>query len=92
MLNKNTDYSIEIGSLLGYGMFVYGLEEADMGNIIFRNGKFTPSNILHYMKHPFTSTTLWYPSLWKQNWLIMTVSGAAIGYTVIKLFNKQNTQ
>ena len=71
-----------IGGLVGYFSFLSFLESKCMGNIIIRQGEFTPNNILHYMKSPFYDRFLWYPALWRANWIIMTCVGSSIGYII----------
>ena len=67
------------GAYLGFLYFVIELESEDMGNIIFRNGKFRPQNIIEYMKYPFMSDLFWiYPVVWKHNWLITTGVGGIL--------------
>ncbi len=84
MINKIEIVTI-IGGVIGYILFIIYLESPGMKNIIFRNGKIVPSNIIHFMKNPFKRYFLWYPSLWCANWLIMTSVGMGIGYLFAKL-------
>ena len=81
----NTDILI-ISGLFGYCYFLYNLESKGMGNIIIRCGKFTPSNILSYMKSPFYQWFLWHPNLWSSNWIITTFISIGIGYGVSLLW------
>ena len=67
------------GAGLGFAAFLVMLETSDMGNIIWRNGRFAPENVWGYIKHPFYSTTLWNPPLWVSNWLVTTGVGAMAG-------------
>jgi len=80
----NYDFQI-IGGLFGYIYFLYGLESSDMGNIIFRCGEFAPGNILAYMINPFYKPFLWYPYLWRSNWIITTLVGMGFGLLISKV-------
>jgi len=73
-----------IGGLLGYILFLLFLESKGMGNIIFRNNKFVPWNIIHYMINPFIRSYLWYPLMWRANWLIMVLCGIVAEHMVKK--------
>lgn len=70
------------GSLIGFVLFLFFLESKGMGNIILRNGKFVPWNVIQYMKNPFIRSHLWYPQMWRANWLIMIISGAGVEYMI----------
>ena len=71
---------IAIGCIVGFSLFLLSLESKGMGNIIIRNGQFTPSNILHFMKSPLHQYYLWMPQLWSSNWIMMTTLGGIAGY------------
>jgi hypothetical protein len=71
-----------MGGLVGYVMFLTYLESKPMGNIIFRDGIFSPLNIVRYMINPFIACHLWHPSLLRANWIIMTCLGSIIGYMI----------
>jgi hypothetical protein len=78
---------IIIGGCIGFGLFLVSLETCGMENIIWRNGKFTPKNIIHYMKSPFKEKFLWSSNLWASNWIITTGVGALAGCISV-LFHK----
>ena len=82
-MNKKNIIPI-IGGVLGYVYFLKDLESDSMGNIIFRNGQFRPSNIIHYMKSPFKERFLWKPNLWSSNWIITTIIGTICGLIITK--------
>lgn len=67
-----------VGSACGFGLFVF-LLEYKMGSVLFREGIFSPRNLIKFMKSPFNSVFLWYPRLWMHNWVIMVLSGGLIG-------------
>ena len=71
-----------IGALIGFVLFLVSLEARDMGNIIIRNGIFSPKNIVTYLKSPFRQYFLWHPYLWKSNWIIMSIMGYLIGQLI----------
>ena len=50
--------------------------------------KFAPENILVYMYNPFFSPFLWYPYLWKSNWIITTSVGVGLGTMINLIINK----
>jgi hypothetical protein len=75
-------YALIIGGIIGYTKFLTYLESKKMGNIIFRDGKFTPYNVARYMIHPLKSWHLWHPSLWRANWICMTSLGISVGFIV----------
>ncbi len=70
---------IGIGAFVGFLIFVGLLEGNGMGKILWREGEFSPRGLLKYMKSPFVQKYLWYPSLWRHNWIIMTFTGGLIG-------------
>lgn len=74
-----TNLSIILGGVAGFVVFITSLEASGMGNIIIRQGEFAPQNIIHFMKSPFKEKFLWYPALWRSNWVIMTSVGLCIG-------------
>lgn len=77
-----------VGGIIGYVSFVFYLESSEMGNIIIRDDTIVPSNVLRYMKSPFVESYLWYPALWRANWLITTGIGMLIGKLIsYVLFN-----
>ena len=59
------------------------LEGPDMGNVLYRNGKWHPSNVINYLTSPFYQKWLWYPALWTCNWIVMTGAGAVLGLCLI---------
>lgn len=71
-----------IGGIVGFSLFVIGLESDKMGNIIFRNGYFRPSAIWQFVKHPFQSDFLWNNDLLEHNWIFMTGIGMLVGSIV----------
>jgi hypothetical protein len=79
MFDQTTSYFF-LGSVCGFGLFVSLLESKGMGSILFREGVFTPHNLIKYVKSPFNSVFLWYPQLWRHNWVIMAITGGFIGY------------
>lgn len=79
----NIQYFPLIGGLVGFSIFIIGLESKGMGNVIIRNGKFSLGGIIKYIKSPFHQNFLWlYPKLWRHNWVIMTGLGVACGIGV----------
>ena len=84
-MNKQKIYVLT-GALCGYSYFIKELESDKMGNIIFRNGKFTLKNVWNYMKSPFKESYLWNKELLSTNWIITTCIGGLLGYTIHKLF------
>ena len=74
--------SIYLGGLLGFTLFVALLESKHMGKILYRDNKFRINGLILYLKSPFHQKFLWYPQLWKHNWIIMTSLGSVIGYTL----------
>lgn len=75
-----TNMYIYLGGLLGFCLFVALLESKKMGKILYRNDKFRFNGLLLYLKSPFYQKFLWYPQLWRHNWVIMTGLGSVIGY------------
>ena len=92
-MNSNTLYALNnykyelIGGLCGYAFFVVSLESEKLGKIVFRNGKFCPENIVKYMLSPFHERVLWYPILWRANWLVTTSVGVCSGYLLSNVIN-----
>lgn len=76
---STVDLLTVVGGIIGYVSFVFYLESSEMGNIIIRDGTIVPSNVLRYMKSPFTESYLWYPALWRANWLVATGVGMGVG-------------
>jgi hypothetical protein len=76
---KKMSVSALHGGLVGFGLFVLSLEGPGMGNILYRNGQWYPSNIVNFLVSPFYQSWLWRPELWTSNWLIMTSVGALLG-------------
>jgi len=62
---------IAVGGLLGFIIFIYDLESKGMGNIVIRNGKFSPASIWQYIKSPFNQSYLWQPKLLRHNWIVI---------------------
>ena len=73
------NYPEIIGGLLGFIYFIIYLESRKMGGIWYRNGKFTPYNVIMYMKSPFYNYFLWHPILLRANWIFMTSLGIVTG-------------
>ena len=68
-----------IGAIFGFIIFVGLLESNGMGKILIRDGQFTPGSLLKYLKSPFHQRFLWYPQMWRHNWILMTGGGALVG-------------
>lgn len=66
------------GGIFGIILFLMYLESPQMGNIIYRNGKFSPSNIFKIIINPLYKPLLWNYKLWMANWIIMMGSGIII--------------
>jgi hypothetical protein len=79
-LTKSTNLSTFLGGLIGFTIFVVLLESKQMGKILFRNDKFRINGLILYLKSPFHQKFLWYPQLWKHNWIMMSSFGALNGY------------
>ena len=71
-----------IGGFSGFIAFIALLESKGLGSILYRNGRFTLGGLLLYLKSPFFQLYLWYPKLWIHNWILMTIIGYIMGYTV----------
>ena len=85
----NIQHFALLGGLIGFSIFIIGLESKGMGNVIIRNGKFSFGGIIKYIKSPFHQNFLWiHPKLWIHNWIIMTGLGIACG-TGLNLFLNQ---
>jgi hypothetical protein len=73
------------GCALGAIIFLFSLESDEMGGVIFRRDsanavRFTPSNIILYLKAPFQKGYFWTNSnFWINNWIIMTSLGTLSG-------------
>ena len=68
-----------IGSLCGFLLFILLLEAPGMGNVWYRNERFNIGGIISFITNPFIGLTLWHPSLWCHNWILMTLFGFVIG-------------
>jgi hypothetical protein len=79
-LTKSSNLSTFLGGLIGFTIFVGLLESKKMGKILYRNDKFRINGLILYLKSPFHQKFLWYPQLWKHNWVMMTGCGTLIGY------------
>lgn len=83
---NNSYLGVGLGGFIGFLTFVGLLESSGMGKIIWRDGQFTPNGLIKYILSPFFQKYLWYRSLWRHNWILMTVFGAIIGYTCSHVF------
>lgn len=75
-------FMMAIGAIIGCVMFITYLESKKMGNIIFRDGLFSLSNVFQYLKNPLKTWHLWHPSLLRANWIFMVSAGIFIGFVV----------
>ena len=75
-----------IGSIIGFLLFIVLLESDGMGCILYRtNSKFRFNGLLKYIKSPFNQRFLWYPELWKHNWIVMSICGGLTGFSIYNL-------
>jgi len=70
------------GASLGFIAFVASLETHGMSNNIYRNGKLKPEFIVSFIKSPLESEVFWHKSLLRHNWIVNTIIGTAIGFTL----------
>jgi hypothetical protein len=70
---------IGLGAVIGFITFVGLLEFGGMGHILWRDGEFSPKSLWKYIKSPFFQEFLWYPKLWRHNWILMTGLGGGLG-------------
>ena len=85
-MNRQKFFTI-IGATCGYLYFLKELESDTMGNIIFRNGTFSPNNIIKYMISPFIHSFLWKKELLSTNWIITVGIGVIIGNILGRLLS-----
>lgn len=77
--------AISFGASYGFLLFLLNLESKGMGNVIIRNGRFTPMNVLRFIKSPFFQRWLWKPSLWKYNWILITTFSSFVSYIIYRI-------
>lgn len=75
-------HAILTGSVIGFMFFIQFLESKSMGNVLYRGGRWCPRNLLLFIINPFTKSYLWYPGLWRANWIISTSVGAGCALVI----------
>ena len=73
-----------IGSVLGFVVFVRGLESKSMDSIIYRNNQISFAGLFKYIKSPFIDSVLWNRDLLVHNWKVVTTLGAVSGHIIEK--------
>ncbi len=77
-----------IGSIIGFGFFLFELESPSMGHILFRlNDKgikeFSFGSLLNMIEGPFKYSYFWTNyHFYSVNWIITSFIGGLIGYII----------